>query len=739
MLKLKNVSKFYYNKRLITSGFSKINLEFKIGEFVAITGASGSGKSTLLNVLSGLDSYEEGEMYINGEETSHYTEKDFEEYRRKYVSNIFQNFNLVNSYTVYQNIELVLLLNGYNKKEVKDKIIELLKKVDMYKFKNTKVSKLSGGQKQRVAIARALAKETPIIIADEPTGSLDSNSASKIIQLLSYLAKDKLVIIVTHNFEQVEKYVTRKIIMNDGKVLEDVTLTKVNNSKKDIVCNDFKTISNINKIRLGIRNAFNIKTKFLLILAVFLFLIFAISSEYSFNKNDEYLESIDGYNYYFDSNPKRIIAKKENKTEFNELDYQNINNIIGVNNIIKHDTLLDVAFSFGDKNDEYYLYGHVRDVVNIKAEDLSYGRMPSSKNEIVISGNKDYNYFLSDHPEKLLNMEILTRNDYQEINTGEAFKIVGIILEESSNYDFLNYMGNFTFYGNDEFLEYFSAKTIDTYSTIKQIINNKDYNYLIRFSNLVPKGEAYIDETFSDICKDDNCKNEDMQLNINNIYYSSTLNLKITNTYNNTSIKKLLNIDNYEMVGNCIYINDEEYFNLFKDKNYQISIIVNDDTDLYRVNNELNNLGLDTLVIKDTFYSTGTKEIMGLFKDFLMIGLLIALFFITHFIIKLILKSRNTYYAILRILGSSRKVSKHLLTIELLTVSSLSYLIFLGIIMLTQYGVLKLNLTTMIKYLGLKEYIIIYLITTLMSYLISLRYARKLFKDSTMNTIREEV
>lgn len=169
MLELKNVSKFYYNKGVIASGFTKVNLKLKIGEFVAITGESGSGKSTLLNVISGLDSYEEGEMYIDGKETSHYTEKDFENFRRRYISNIFQTFNLVNSYTVYQNIELVLLLNGYKKRKIKKKVLELIKKVDLYKFRNTKVSKLSGGQKQRVAIARALAKETPIIIADEPT------------------------------------------------------------------------------------------------------------------------------------------------------------------------------------------------------------------------------------------------------------------------------------------------------------------------------------------------------------------------------------------------------------------------------------------------------------------------------------------------------------------------------------------------------------------------------------------
>ena len=126
MLKLKGVSKFYYNKGVVATGFTKVNLELNIGEFVVITGESGSGKSTLLNVISGLDTYEEGEMYINGEETSYYGEADFETYRKKYIGNIFQNFNLINSYTVYQNLELVLLLNGYNSKDIKDKIIDIL-------------------------------------------------------------------------------------------------------------------------------------------------------------------------------------------------------------------------------------------------------------------------------------------------------------------------------------------------------------------------------------------------------------------------------------------------------------------------------------------------------------------------------------------------------------------------------------------------------------------------------------
>ena len=237
-------------------------------------------------------------MYINGKETSHYTEEDFEAYRKKYISNIFQNFNLVNSYTVKQNIELVLLFNGEHGKSVQKKVMDLIKKVGLTKYKNTKVSKLSGGQKQRVAIARALAKDTPIIIADEPTGNLDSKSAKGVLELLHDISKDKLVIIVTHNYEQIEKYVTRKIKMHDGKILEDKVI-----EKKAVVDYqehyDNKKISFLSLLRLGIRNAFNIVPKFVLVLMVYLFITIAVTTEYAFFKKQEYETSSLGYNNFF--------------------------------------------------------------------------------------------------------------------------------------------------------------------------------------------------------------------------------------------------------------------------------------------------------------------------------------------------------------------------------------------------------------------------------------------------------
>ena len=316
MIKLKNVSKFYYSKGIIATGFTKVNLEFNIGEFVAITGESGSGKSTLLNVISGLDSYEEGEMFINNMETSHYLEKDWEIYRRKNIGNIYQNFNLINSYTVYQNIDLILSLNGVKKELRKQKIIELLKKVDMSKYQNTKVSKLSGGQKQRIAIARALAKDVPVIIADEPTGSLDKRSAMNIIKLLKEISEDKLVIIVTHNYEQVSEYVTRKITMHDGKVLEDKSIKNIKKTKIQRT-NNYKNMNFLNKLQLGFRNTFNVIPKFILLFLVYAFIVASLMGEYSFFKKNEYELDKAGYTYMFrDTDDKRILLNKKDKTEF---------------------------------------------------------------------------------------------------------------------------------------------------------------------------------------------------------------------------------------------------------------------------------------------------------------------------------------------------------------------------------------------------------------------------------------
>ena len=227
MIQLKNVSKFYYSKGMIASGISKVNLTLDKGEFVVITGESGSGKTTLLNVISGLDSYEEGEMYIDGKETSHYLASDFEEYRKQYIGNIFQHFNLVNSYTVYQNVELILRINGYSKADRKRRIAEILQRVGLAAYAKTKVSKLSGGQKQRVAVARALAKNSAVILADEPTGNLDSKNSHEIVELLKRMNREynQTLIMITHD-ESIALQARRIIAIEDGKIVRDEVISK---------------------------------------------------------------------------------------------------------------------------------------------------------------------------------------------------------------------------------------------------------------------------------------------------------------------------------------------------------------------------------------------------------------------------------------------------------------------------------------------------------------------------------
>lgn len=219
-LKLTDIGKIYASKHDVSVGIRKVNLMFEKGEFVAVTGKSGSGKTTLLNIIGGLDSYEEGEMYIEGKCTSHYSKADWDEYVAKYISFIFQDYNILESFTVLENIEFALTSIKDLKKR-KSTALEIAERVGLKDRLSTKGAKLSGGEKQRTVIARAIAKGSPVILADEPTGNLDSKNAKSILALLKEISEDKLVIIVTHNYEDVKEYATRHIRIFDGGIESD--------------------------------------------------------------------------------------------------------------------------------------------------------------------------------------------------------------------------------------------------------------------------------------------------------------------------------------------------------------------------------------------------------------------------------------------------------------------------------------------------------------------------------------
>ena len=236
MIELKNVSKFYNDNNIVTVGLRNISLKLNKGEFVAITGDSGSGKSTLLNVISCIDTYDEGEILYYGNETFYFNQNDSDTFRKNNVSFIFQKYNIVDSYTVLQNVMLPLLIKGKTEEEAKAKALEIIKRVGLEHRASNKGSKLSGGEKQRCVIARALATDAPILACDEPTGNLDKKTSDEIIKLIKEVSKDKLVLIVTHDYDSVKDICTRKIKLSDGEIIEDISFKEgLEEEKKEMV------------------------------------------------------------------------------------------------------------------------------------------------------------------------------------------------------------------------------------------------------------------------------------------------------------------------------------------------------------------------------------------------------------------------------------------------------------------------------------------------------------------------
>lgn len=226
MLELKNVKKSFKTGDFVQQALKGINLNFGGKEFVAILGSSGSGKTTLLNIIGGLDHYDSGDLIIKGKSTKKFKEKDWDAYRNNSIGFIFQSYNLIGHISVLGNIELSMTLSGVSSKEKKKRAMEVLEKVGLKEHAHKKPNQLSGGQMQRVAIARALVNNPEIILADEPTGALDSITSVQIMELIKNIAKDKLVIMVTHNPELAEKYATRIVEVKDGLVINDTNNEK---------------------------------------------------------------------------------------------------------------------------------------------------------------------------------------------------------------------------------------------------------------------------------------------------------------------------------------------------------------------------------------------------------------------------------------------------------------------------------------------------------------------------------
>ena len=221
MLQIKDIHKEYKTGSLIQKALDGVSLNLRDNEFVAILGPSGSGKTTLLNIIGGLDRYDSGDLVINGVSTKRYKDRDWDSYRNHTIGFVFQSYNLIPHQTVLSNVELALTISGISAKERKQKSLEALEKVGLRDQAHKRPNQMSGGQMQRVAIARALVNDPDILLADEPTGALDTDTSIQVMNLLKEVAKDRLVVMVTHNPELAEEYATRIVRLRDGRITDD--------------------------------------------------------------------------------------------------------------------------------------------------------------------------------------------------------------------------------------------------------------------------------------------------------------------------------------------------------------------------------------------------------------------------------------------------------------------------------------------------------------------------------------
>ncbi|MDO9628810.1 MAG: ABC transporter ATP-binding protein/permease [Acholeplasmataceae bacterium] len=701
MIKLDQITKYYKSNDLIAVGIRKINLEFKIGEFVAITGESGSGKSTLLNILSGLDTFEEGEFFLYGKPTSHYTVTEWESYRAQYVGFVFQNYNIIDSYTVFQNVLLALEFQGYDKETRTERALELIEKVGLTSRLHHRASKLSGGEKQRTVIARALAKDCPAILCDEPTGNLDSKTSEDILKLLYEISQDKLVIIVTHNYEEVEKYVTRRIKMSDGEIIEDIDLDAKQILIEERIETKIKQVYFWTSVGIALRNIFATPKRFvffMLLQFVFVFLVFLI---YGTISSLAYQNQITPQPIR--ASEHQMIVQKLNNQPFtqSEIDMFKAKKYVqAVNDFESISTLFSTI-------DREPIFSERVEV--LKRGDLSKGRFPANESEIVISA--DLVVYLGVDINQPITLKTLNNEEFE-------YQIVGISSKVSSAVYFHK-----DFFNNKEMI--FKSIVQTTGLTITDLVNSNSltttYRMIYENSDLL-EGTA-IARVYYELPGQ---RNTGMVMETG---YGTKFDISLATTFIYTERERTLFVDSNTY---------DEFIEHFTDPSLRYKIVLNvyDQYDGTRLMKEIDQTEFIVYykILTPNSGATSFGIILRVASYASILFVAMFMFTLLRFVFKNMVATRRKDFAIFRSVGANQKFLSFLVVMEqviqILIGTALTFIIVLILVLSND------KVESIMKFISILDIIVVLAIFSYMTIRTPVKFNQMIFEISVIDTLR---
>ena len=698
MIKLENVTKFYNSKGIITHALKNINLELYKNEFVAICGPSGSGKSTLLNVICKQDTFDEGEIYYKGNETAYFNVDDMDDFRKNKVGFIFQNYNIIESYTVLQNVMLPYELKGIPTKEAKKKALAIIDEVGLHDKINNRGAELSGGQKQRCVIARALAFEPEILACDEPTGNLDSETGAEIMALIAKIAHDKLVLVVTHNYEEVEPYATRKLTIVDGTLYEDKILREVPyDDEKEVLNLDYVPIPKKINFKVALRNLINTPKKTIFSSLVIFFACFFMLSLYQYIRYS-YDYQINYYNDFAYKSKDKVVIGPKNKA----LTEDDIAQIAG-NRPYVVNSVLDVKNFTGyfDMN-KYYL--NVYFETYYTDYNPSVGRKPENDTEA---------YLLVGDAEALNDYKPYLNCEWTSSSINKSFKIVGIEKTDKVKTNVL---------------------CID--SKVYNDILKLEYNYEIDCVHQSGNDVEYINRQINMVLASGDRNILHMPKLLNNEISSVKIEGYRSVISNNDLV---ISVD----VDNIVYdlkSGEDFYIEVAHVKNNEIKQV-----SIYNANtsvlNKAKNLGYFAINTKEYDATSDLNHFLNNLQAYGMMILfsiaIIIIYFISYLVMIHIYKTKAYDFNIFRTLGVTKRDMRYITIFELL-IQTVIISIFTYLLTLILGAFAKENSPLIIySSINFGTSLIYFLIIFLFGYLIARRFNKKLFKFSVAKTFKE--